>query len=125
MAELADALDLGSSGRPCRFDSCYPHNVESGESFKIKGSPLFHFENLTSIMIVNSFLLQLWRILCKIKEEALMNGCVLLLNAGRAVFLMLPSVSEMIFQFPAFITQSADYGKRRARFRYHPEKRMF
>ena len=25
MAELADALDLGSSGRPCRFDSCYPH----------------------------------------------------------------------------------------------------
>ena len=24
MAELADALDLGSSGRPCRFDSCYP-----------------------------------------------------------------------------------------------------
>ena len=25
MAELADALDLGSSGRPCRFESCYPH----------------------------------------------------------------------------------------------------
>ena len=25
MAELADALDLGSSGRPCRFNSCYPH----------------------------------------------------------------------------------------------------
>lgn len=24
MAELADALDLGSSGRPCRFDSCHP-----------------------------------------------------------------------------------------------------
>ena len=24
MAELADALDLGSSGRPCRFKSCYP-----------------------------------------------------------------------------------------------------
>ncbi len=24
MAELADALDLGSSGRPCRFESCYP-----------------------------------------------------------------------------------------------------
>ena len=29
MAELADALDLGSSGRPCRFDSCYPHSRES------------------------------------------------------------------------------------------------
>ena len=28
MAELADALDLGSSGRPCRFDSCYPHKED-------------------------------------------------------------------------------------------------
>ena len=27
MAELADALDLGSSGRPCRFESCYPHRA--------------------------------------------------------------------------------------------------
>ena len=26
MAELADAPDLGSGGRPCRFDSCYPHD---------------------------------------------------------------------------------------------------
>ena len=37
MAELADALDLGSSGKPCRFDPCYPHQ-------KIKhffGSALF------------------------------------------------------------------------------------
>ena len=25
MAELADAQDLESCGRPCRFDSCYPH----------------------------------------------------------------------------------------------------
>ncbi len=25
MAELADAPDLGSGGRPCRFKSCYPH----------------------------------------------------------------------------------------------------
>ena len=24
MAELADALDLGSSGQPCRFKSCWP-----------------------------------------------------------------------------------------------------
>ena len=24
VAELADALDLGSSGRPCRFNSCHP-----------------------------------------------------------------------------------------------------
>ena len=25
LAELADALDLGSSGKPCRFNSCHPH----------------------------------------------------------------------------------------------------
>ena len=25
MAELADALDSDSNGRPCRFKSCYPH----------------------------------------------------------------------------------------------------
>ena len=25
MAELADALDLGSSGQPCRFKSCCPY----------------------------------------------------------------------------------------------------
>ena len=25
MAELADALDLGSSGQPCGFDSHYPY----------------------------------------------------------------------------------------------------
>jgi uncharacterized protein len=28
MAELADALDLGSNGQPCRFDSCYPHQTK-------------------------------------------------------------------------------------------------
>ena len=26
VAELADALDLGSSSSECRFDSCYPHS---------------------------------------------------------------------------------------------------
>ena len=30
MAELADALDLGSSGQPCRFKSCYPHQKGKG-----------------------------------------------------------------------------------------------
>ena len=25
MVELADTLDLGSSGKPCRFKSCCPH----------------------------------------------------------------------------------------------------
>ena len=28
VAELADALDLGSSGRPCRFKSCHPHRKD-------------------------------------------------------------------------------------------------
>ena len=27
MAKLAHALDLGSSGKPCRFESCHPHHV--------------------------------------------------------------------------------------------------
>ena len=26
MAELADAPDLGSGGKLCRFESCYPHH---------------------------------------------------------------------------------------------------
>ena len=39
MAELADALDLGSSGRPCRFDSCYPHD----EAISIEKSVLVAF----------------------------------------------------------------------------------
>lgn len=29
MAELADAPDLGSGGRPCRFKSCYPQDMEN------------------------------------------------------------------------------------------------
>ncbi len=28
MAELADALDLGSSGRPWGFKSLYPHHIK-------------------------------------------------------------------------------------------------
>ena len=35
VAELADALDLGSSGRPCRFDSCYPQYIKKVD-LKIK-----------------------------------------------------------------------------------------
>ena len=27
VAELADALDLGSSSSECRFDSCHPHHI--------------------------------------------------------------------------------------------------
>ncbi len=28
VAELADALDLGSSSSECRFDSCHPHHFD-------------------------------------------------------------------------------------------------
>lgn len=35
VAELADALDLGSSGRPCRFDSCHPHYNETTVVFAV------------------------------------------------------------------------------------------
>ena len=34
VAELADALDLGSSGRPCRFNSCHPHAGQIMASYK-------------------------------------------------------------------------------------------
>ena len=36
MAELADALDLGSSGQPCRFNSCYPHQKKFTVDFLTK-----------------------------------------------------------------------------------------
>lgn len=38
MAELVDALDLGSSGRPCRFESCYPHDGVVFWNGKMDGS---------------------------------------------------------------------------------------
>ena len=31
MVELADTMDLGSIGHPCRFESCYPHQQNSGQ----------------------------------------------------------------------------------------------
>lgn len=33
MAELADAPDLGSGGRPCRFESCCPHHSFLSRSY--------------------------------------------------------------------------------------------
>lgn len=29
MVELADTMDLGSIGQPCRFKSCYPHQQKN------------------------------------------------------------------------------------------------
>ena len=44
VAELADALDLGSSGRPCRFDSCHPHSKKgiALSSLEVRRRGFFH-----------------------------------------------------------------------------------
>jgi hypothetical protein len=36
VAELVDALDLGSSGQPCRFDSCHPYHFSKDMSMDIE-----------------------------------------------------------------------------------------
>ena len=41
MAELADALDLGSSGRPCRFKSCHPHYYRVFRRLDTSKDPVF------------------------------------------------------------------------------------
>ena len=45
MAKLADALVLGSSGSPCRFKSCYPHQqgatLHSNVRFSLSGFDAF------------------------------------------------------------------------------------
>ena len=42
MAELADAPDLGSGGRPCRFKSCYPHDrLQKADNMAFWGFFLF------------------------------------------------------------------------------------
>lgn len=50
MAELADALDLGSSGQPCGFDSHYPYQARRKRH--ITCDELFHF---IAKLIVRSF----------------------------------------------------------------------
>ena len=35
MAELADALDLGSSGRPWGFKSLYPHQIGPSRTVRV------------------------------------------------------------------------------------------
>ena len=48
MAELADAPDLGSGGRPCRFKSCYPHKGRVFKVFRILWKLCFLY--LTSVL---------------------------------------------------------------------------
>ena len=46
MAELADALDLGSSGRPCRFKSCCPYYFSVGSTY-LKVLPILSFHQIS------------------------------------------------------------------------------
>ena len=53
MVELADTMDLGSIGQPCRFKSCYPHQQKKARRKRyIACGELFHF---IAELIVRSF----------------------------------------------------------------------
>ena len=65
MAELADALDLGSSGRPCRFESCYPHP----KSLKAYAFGLFSCLEIWEILLKNGKTKDLMRKILGIKDE--------------------------------------------------------
>ena len=47
MAELADALDLGSSGQPCGFNSHYPYHVAADD---ISSAATFYKSRLSLIL---------------------------------------------------------------------------
>ena len=47
---MADALDLGSSPKGCRFNSCYPHQNET------KLNPQFSFFNSLLILLISKAL---------------------------------------------------------------------
>ena len=51
MAELADALDLGSSGKPCRFKSCQPHQTK--EKLIMKNGILVGFTEYQKVVAYN------------------------------------------------------------------------
>ena len=44
VAKLVYAIDLGSIGRPCRFESCHPHQGTVAKR-KFCSSPLFAFRD--------------------------------------------------------------------------------
>ena len=49
MAELADALDLGSSSSECRFDSCYPQYArQEAEAFS---ASFFYISLITMVEV--------------------------------------------------------------------------
>ena len=55
MAELADALVLGTSGQPCRFKSCYPHQKRERLSVNFEFMEgLFYYGHLCNIQDRNA-----------------------------------------------------------------------
>ena len=55
MAELADALVLGTSGQPCRFKSCYPHQKRERLSVNLEFMEgLFYYGHLCNIQDRNA-----------------------------------------------------------------------
>ena len=55
VAELADALDLGSSGRPCRFKSCHPHCYRVFRRLDTSKDPVFCALPSTGIILETIF----------------------------------------------------------------------
>ena len=51
MAELADALDLGSSGRPWGFKSLYPHHGKPNRFLSVRFFVLFLVKGLERVGI--------------------------------------------------------------------------
>ncbi len=58
MAELADAPDLGSGGRPCRFDSCYPHKDGTYSLYVLFFSPVI-VNQIITVNTTEDFLTQI------------------------------------------------------------------
>ena len=53
MAELVDALVSGSSGRPCRFKSCYPHQEKRR---LLSQSSFFSYIRLRRVILIRSYI---------------------------------------------------------------------
>lgn len=58
MAELADALDLGSSPSGCRFDSCYPHFLYNFLCKKIRPIPFLKYWDRAYLSVIQMSAIQ-------------------------------------------------------------------
>ena len=103
MAELADALDLGSSGRPCGFESHYPYHV--GASFVSLAPTFFKSQSaLTSLLLLS-------------KSNPLRWVSIWLLNAIHAALLIIFRTSYELALYRLlrlFIFDIAHKSKRRS-----------